>query len=182
MRKTLLFSKLNYENAEEKLSKMEMKGLRLDSVSGLHRFDFCEGKPKNTAYFFVFNFMKEYRSYELEMELVKKYGACPVKGQLKPFDGIMRIYRLTNPTDELAALKAERGKYLIHVFEKRLIISLMLLLLITVPLLLRKTVEGKIVWAAIVCASLVMCALWNLYGIAVLKRRQTLNNNSAVAE
>lgn len=176
MRKTIFFTKLNYHKLEEKLSQLEREGLRLTAVRSLYQFEFAECKGKDTKYFCVYNFMKEYRSGECEKRLVSEHQASRVSGTLS-IDGTTTIYRTAKPDCDFSDLSADRDKYLLRVFIKKLFISSLFLVLALIVLLDACPDRlGCIITLSVGAVSALFTA-WNIYGLAVLFIRNKKSEN-----
>ena len=129
MKKILLFTKLNYRKLEAKLAEMEMSGYRLAAIKGFNCFEFDKSTCKEATYFVVYNYMKKYKTYEIEKQLKRELHANTIEGEFNTPSGNAKIYRMVRADCDLSELSVARDRCLQYAYGQKTIISLMWLLL-----------------------------------------------------
>lgn len=152
---------------------MEKEGYRLVAIHDFYRFEFAKSKCKDTKYFFIYNFMREYRSYPSERKLKSDYQADIVNGEFFTGGGITKVYRISNPYYDLTELSTNRDSYLQHVFSKRILIYLMFFILLLVGAKAISVGGHSFGYLVMLIISIVLAlfVLWNIYEFIVLTIR-----------
>lgn len=178
MKKFFFFPLWKIEKLEEKLSKLEHMGWRLDKLSPFNCFYFVESSAKNTSYFFTYKLIKENGMADIEHCLKSKYSANPVYGT--PAASILHsmcIYRIVDCPD-LEKLRLYRNIYLQHLVRQKILLGLFLPILCSLLLAFQlisagiptEAIPQWIFLGFIALLALVYCG-YQFYGLCCLKQQ-----------
>lgn len=166
------------EKLEEKLSKLEQMGWRLDRLSPFNCFHFVESSAKDTSYFFTYKLIKENGMADIEHCLKSKHSANPVRGT--PGASILHsvyVYRIVACAD-LEKPRFYRNIYLQHLVCQKILLGLFLPILCSLLLgyqlisggIPSEDISQWIFWGFITLLALTYCG-FQFYGLCHLKQQ-----------
>ena len=176
MKKFFFFPLWRIEKLEEKLSKLEQKGWRLDRLSPFNCFHFVEAAAKDTSYFFTYKLIKENGMADIEHFLKSKHSANPVPGT--PAASIhhsVYVYRIVSCVD-LEKPRFYRNIYLQHLVCQKILLGMFMPILCSL-LLTIQLISGGIpnipqwIFLGVVALLSVAYCGYQFYGLCRLKQQ-----------